>query len=561
MYAASSAGHTDANVALLSAQRQRALEEAIYAAVGDACAPDVTPARLGAIRSAARVCSQAEIRAAPDMLFAQLADENSAQARYLALVVLDDLVMRSVAVRAMVAAELPTVLQQCAGVAHGRCCPLPPPRQSARTLRERALVAMVRWSARFGRSDRRFAMAVRYLRGTPGVEMPDEEQPGTNADAARDVAARRAAAAAVDAAHEVTAALEEHSVTIERCLGLLEAPAAVDAKESDESDWEEYLGGTAADGQDDEEEIEAEAETRAVRAAYAQLSSEAQQLQQRPQSRGGAADPMLLAELEELCRVATASLRPRASTAVTRLGTVATESSAVRAAGSGSGSNGGDGGSGSGGGGGSGGALRALVRARARLDSLLHRCADAGVEVGDGYDGAGDGAGPSGAHMSSLSPPNAATGGRGGNPLGEGGWAEYVSAAGHRRRRGPGIGTGPERTPGGSGGRRLPGEAAANVSHNDLALRAAGAVAAAGGDMAAAEARFQYEQDRAEATAGDAQRARDLQREEAANARRRKRRKTTRERLRERLLSRGSVRATVNEAMADAARRGRDLQR
>ena len=107
----------------------------------------------------------------------------------------------------------------------------------------------------------------------------------------------------------------------------------------------------------------------------------------------------------------------------------------------------------------------------------------------------------------------------------------------------------------------MPGEAAANVSHNDLALRAAGAVAAAGGDMAAAEARFQYEQDRAEATAGDAQRARDLQREEAANARRRKRRKTTRERLRERLLSRDSVRATVNEAMADAARRGRDLQR
>ena len=525
------AARQDANAVMQSAERARALEAAIDAAcgAGAASAPDVTPAALRAVRASARVCQRAELQQAVEGLLARLADDRSSQARYLALVVLDDLVMRSGAARAQVVDELDWVLQYCVGAPMPGGEPLPPPATSAQTLRRRVLSAMVRWETRFGAHFRRLPMALRYLRATPELEVPAGvgAQVGASGGAGAPAADATVAARARATAAEALAALRTHCAVMARTLALLDEraqpppspqPGAADSDTDDDEGWEEFVddGGVGVG-------------------------------QEAPQ-RSASLDPALLEEVASLAREAHRTLLPAASAAATALsnaGDVEARGSngvgdAVAAAAAAEGA-------------GALRELRELVAARGELDALVARCVEVGAVAAEA-DNAGDSNGVSVAG-------SGASGRRGAALSGAGGWAEYLASTGGRRARRGGIGRGAERSP--PNAPRAGGAAAANISHNDLALRAAAVTAAAGGDAQAAEARIQYESDRAAATAGDATQAAALQRQEiaAARAARRKRQKTSRERLRDRLMSRGAVRKSGLEAARDANMRSRNAQR
>ncbi|MQL80962.1 hypothetical protein Taro_013406 [Colocasia esculenta] len=130
---------------------------------------DVDPRLLKAIKSAVR-SSDDELRAAVDSLMGKMKKEHS-QVRYLAVLIIDELFMRSKLFRSLLINNFDHFLSLSIGFR--RNMPLPPPSNIASVLREKSIELLEKWHASFGVHYRQLRLGFEYLKNTLRYQFPN----------------------------------------------------------------------------------------------------------------------------------------------------------------------------------------------------------------------------------------------------------------------------------------------------------------------------------------------------------------------------------------------------
>ncbi|KAH0453525.1 hypothetical protein IEQ34_017849 [Dendrobium chrysotoxum] len=132
-------------------------------------AQEVDPRILKAIKSAARF-SDEEIRAAVDALMDQMKKPHS-QVRYLAVLIVDELFMRSKLFRSHFVVNLDQFLSLSVGFRKN--LPLPPPSAIATNLRSKSIELLEKWNASFGIHYKQLRLGFDYLKDTLRYQFPN----------------------------------------------------------------------------------------------------------------------------------------------------------------------------------------------------------------------------------------------------------------------------------------------------------------------------------------------------------------------------------------------------
>lgn len=132
-------------------------------------APEVDPRLLKSIKLVVRV-SDSELRLAAQTLM-DLMKRNHSQVRYLALLIIDELFMRSKLFRSLVVENLDQLLSLSVGFR--RNLPLPAPPAVASVLRSKAIEVLEKWNASFGIHYRQLRLGFDYLKNTLRFQFPN----------------------------------------------------------------------------------------------------------------------------------------------------------------------------------------------------------------------------------------------------------------------------------------------------------------------------------------------------------------------------------------------------
>ncbi|KAL2954758.1 hypothetical protein AAZX31_19G241400 [Glycine max] len=132
-------------------------------------APEVDPRLLKAIKTVVRY-SDSELRLATQTLM-DLMKRDHSQVRYLALLIIDELFMRSKLFRALVVENLDQLLSLSVGFR--RNLPLPAPPAVASVLRSKAIEFLEKWNVTFGLHYRQLRLGYDYLKNTLRLQFPN----------------------------------------------------------------------------------------------------------------------------------------------------------------------------------------------------------------------------------------------------------------------------------------------------------------------------------------------------------------------------------------------------
>ncbi|XP_072959442.1 UV-stimulated scaffold protein A homolog isoform X1 [Typha angustifolia] len=132
-------------------------------------APEVDPRLLKAIKSTVRSSSD-DLRLAVHSLMIQMKKPHS-QVRYLAVLVIDELFMRSKLFRSLFVCDLDQFLSLSVGFR--RNMPLPPPSSIASNLRKMTIELLEKWNGSFGIHYRQLRLGFDYLKNTLRFQFPN----------------------------------------------------------------------------------------------------------------------------------------------------------------------------------------------------------------------------------------------------------------------------------------------------------------------------------------------------------------------------------------------------
>ncbi|KZV57681.1 UV-stimulated scaffold protein A [Dorcoceras hygrometricum] len=132
-------------------------------------AADVDPRLLKAIKSSVR-SSDSELRCAAQTLLSLMKRDHS-QVRYLALLIIDELFMRSKLFRTLMVENLDQLLSLSIGFR--RNLPLPAPTSIASVLRSKAIEFLEKWNVTFGIHYRQLRLGYEYLKNTLRFQFPN----------------------------------------------------------------------------------------------------------------------------------------------------------------------------------------------------------------------------------------------------------------------------------------------------------------------------------------------------------------------------------------------------
>ncbi|KAJ3692324.1 hypothetical protein LUZ60_012674 [Juncus effusus] len=138
----------------------------------DSTEPEVDPRLLRAIKSAVR-SSDAETRSAVKVLMTLMKRPHS-QVRYLALLIIDELFMRSKLFRTLFVETLDQFLTLSVGFRKNS--PLPPPSQIASNLHKKSIEFLEKWNSKFGIHYRQLRLGFDYLKNTLKLRFPNNPQ-------------------------------------------------------------------------------------------------------------------------------------------------------------------------------------------------------------------------------------------------------------------------------------------------------------------------------------------------------------------------------------------------
>ncbi|KAJ0977341.1 hypothetical protein J5N97_012815 [Dioscorea zingiberensis] len=136
---------------------------------------EVDPRLLKAIKSAVR-SSDDEVRDAVRALMDQMKKQHS-QVRYLAVLIVDELFMRSKLFRSLLVVNFDQFLSLSIGFR--RNLPLPPPSTIASTLRSKSIEILEKWNASFGIHYRQLRLGFDYLKNTLKFQFPNRLENAT----------------------------------------------------------------------------------------------------------------------------------------------------------------------------------------------------------------------------------------------------------------------------------------------------------------------------------------------------------------------------------------------
>lgn len=131
--------------------------------------PEVDPRLLKAIKSTVR-SSDADVRIAVEILMEKMKKDHS-QVRYLTLLIIDELFMRSKLFRSLLVVNFDHFLSLSVGFR--RNLPLPPPCSVASLLRSRSIEFLEKWHASFGIYYRQLRSGFEYLKNTLKYQFPN----------------------------------------------------------------------------------------------------------------------------------------------------------------------------------------------------------------------------------------------------------------------------------------------------------------------------------------------------------------------------------------------------
>ncbi|KAG6427211.1 hypothetical protein SASPL_111452 [Salvia splendens] len=135
----------------------------------DSTAAEVDPRLLKAIKFVVRN-SDSELRCASQTLMS-LMKRNHSQVRYLALLIVDELFMRSKLFRSLLVENLDLFLSLSIGFRRNH--PLPPPASIASLLRSKAIEFLEKWNDSFGIHYRQLRLGYDYLKNTLRFQFPN----------------------------------------------------------------------------------------------------------------------------------------------------------------------------------------------------------------------------------------------------------------------------------------------------------------------------------------------------------------------------------------------------
>ncbi|XVF22371.1 hypothetical protein REPUB_Repub12eG0166700 [Reevesia pubescens] len=135
-------------------------------------AAEVDPRLLKAIKSVVRF-SDSELRVAAHTLM-DLMKRDHSQVRYLTLLIIDELFMRSKLFRSLLVENLDQLLALSVGFR--RNIPLPAPPAIASTLRSKAIEFLEKWNASFGNHYRQLRLGFDYLKNTHRFQFPNLQE-------------------------------------------------------------------------------------------------------------------------------------------------------------------------------------------------------------------------------------------------------------------------------------------------------------------------------------------------------------------------------------------------
>ncbi|KAJ6797165.1 UV-stimulated scaffold protein A-like protein [Iris pallida] len=135
----------------------------------DSTEREVEPRLLGAIKSAVR-SSDEELRSAVGSLMDHL-KKNHSQVRYLAVLITDELFMRSKLFRSLLVVNFDQFLSLSVGFRSNM--PLPPPASIASLLRSKSIELLEKWNASFGIHYRQLRLGFDYLKNTLRYQFPN----------------------------------------------------------------------------------------------------------------------------------------------------------------------------------------------------------------------------------------------------------------------------------------------------------------------------------------------------------------------------------------------------
>ncbi|XP_065860195.1 UV-stimulated scaffold protein A homolog [Euphorbia lathyris] len=135
----------------------------------DSTAPEVDPRLLKAIKSVVRN-SDSELRLAAQTLM-DLMKRDHSQVRYLTLLIIDELFMRSKLFRTLLVGNLDQLLTLSVGFRGN--LPLPDPAAIASVLRKKAIEFLEKWNCSFGVHYRQIRLGFDYLKNTLRFQFPD----------------------------------------------------------------------------------------------------------------------------------------------------------------------------------------------------------------------------------------------------------------------------------------------------------------------------------------------------------------------------------------------------
>ncbi|PIN12382.1 hypothetical protein CDL12_15008 [Handroanthus impetiginosus] len=150
-------------------EREKIVVAALIERAIDSTAAEVDPRLLKAIKSTVRY-SDLELRFAAQTLMSLMKRDHS-QVRYLALLIIDELFMRSKLFRSLLVENLDQLLSLSVGFRRNH--PLPAPASVASVLRSKAIEFLEKWNESFGVHYRQLRLGYDYLKNTLRFQFPN----------------------------------------------------------------------------------------------------------------------------------------------------------------------------------------------------------------------------------------------------------------------------------------------------------------------------------------------------------------------------------------------------
>ncbi|VFQ75609.1 unnamed protein product [Cuscuta campestris] len=150
-------------------EREKAVAVRLIEKATNSTKPEVDPRLLKSIKSVVRQ-SDSELRLAAQTLMTLLKRDHS-QVRYLSLLIIDEIFMRSKLFRALLVENLEQLLTLSVGFR--RNLPLPAPASVASVLRAKAIEFLEKWNASFGIHYRQLRLGYEYLKNTLRFQFPN----------------------------------------------------------------------------------------------------------------------------------------------------------------------------------------------------------------------------------------------------------------------------------------------------------------------------------------------------------------------------------------------------